>query len=89
MVRALALPFGSTCAFHQDMMLHRSEQQDPARRQNCTIEQARQLLEELRAGYRTLSTSDRDYIKHTISAVERARVTTARDEGKQCFESAL
>jgi hypothetical protein len=82
--------FGSPYAFQQDMMLHRTDHPHPGRALNCTIEEARQLLADIRAGYRSLSSNERALIKHTISAVAREQsVTTTQDEGKQCYGSAL
>jgi hypothetical protein len=57
---------------------------------NCTIEEARQLLTEIRSGYQSLSSRRRALIQHSISfAATRARILTVRDEEQQCFESAL
>ena len=39
----------------------------------CTREQARQLLEELRAAYQSLSPAERNLVKSVIGQVERAQ----------------
>lgn len=40
---------------------------------HCTRQQARQLLEDLRAAYQSLSTAERGLVKSVIAQVERAQ----------------
>jgi hypothetical protein len=72
------------------MMRNRTENNNPEPRPNCTIEEARQLLAEIRSGYQSLSIHRRVLIQQSISAAAaRAQIFIGRDEEPQCFESAL
>jgi hypothetical protein len=67
-----------------------TEGQNPEPRPNCTIEQPRELLEQIRSRYQSLSSRGRTQIKHSIAAAAlRAHNFTGKDGEQQCFESAL
>jgi hypothetical protein len=53
----------------------------------CTREQARELLEGLRAAYQSLPLADRSLIKGLIHQTRRAQGLTEMDQENECCES--
>jgi len=58
----------------------------PARRQ-CSIDQARELLEALRIAYQFLSPTERSGAKGMIGRAQRVQLMQEIDEERECFES--
>ena len=82
------LKFGMAGALYQDMMPQFTETLEDAPRPHCSIEQARELLEALRAVYQSLSLAERSLVKTMIGRAQREQVIQEIDEEKECFESA-
>jgi hypothetical protein len=54
---------------------------------HCTWEQARELLEALRAAYQSLSPAERGLVKNLVLQVGRKQLTQEMEGEKGCFES--
>jgi hypothetical protein len=53
----------------------------------CTREQARELLEQLRAAYQGLSSAERNLVKGSIWQAQRAQAIAEADTENECCES--
>jgi hypothetical protein len=53
----------------------------------CTREQARELLEQLRAAYQDLSSAERNLVKGSIWQAQRAQAIAEADRENECCES--
>ena len=67
-------------------MLRTEEMNGTSERRCCTREQARELLESLRAAYQSLSPEVRALVKIIITNRERMESAHERYEEKECFE---
>jgi hypothetical protein len=63
-----------------------TETLEQAPRRHCSSEQARELLEGLRAGYQSLSLVDRSLIRSMVVRALREQLTQEIDEERECFE---
>ena len=72
----------------QYIMLRTEEMNGMSERRCCTREQARELLEALRAAYQSVSPEIRALVKIAIASRERAEIAHERYEEKECFELA-
>jgi len=63
------------------------ETPDDAPRPHCSSEQARELLEALRAAYQSLALAERSVVKGMIGEVQREQVLHEMHEERECFES--
>ncbi|PYV92730.1 MAG: hypothetical protein DMG90_03890 [Acidobacteria bacterium] len=79
--------FGKAGALYQDMMPQLIETFEQAPRACCSREQARALLEGLRAAYQSLSLADRSSAKSVIGRAQREQSMQEIREEKECFES--
>ena len=73
MVTANRYRFGRADALLQDMMPQPVETLESSPRPRCTREQARELLEGLRAAYQSLSLAERMPVKSFVSQMGRAQ----------------
>lgn len=55
----------------------------------CTRQQARRLLEELREAYQSLSPAERGLVKAAIAKAQRAEVLQEIEQEQECFGSAF
>jgi hypothetical protein len=69
------------------MMPQLIETFENAPRPHCSREQARALLEALRAAYQSLSAAERSLLKSVIGRAQREQVKQEIDEERECFES--
>ena len=69
------------------MMPQVTETLEHAARPQCSIEQARELLEALRAAYQSLPFAKRSAVKSLIGRVQREQLMQETDEERECFES--
>jgi FixJ family two-component response regulator len=74
-------------ALCQNMMPSLIQPIEPALGPHCTREQARELLEALRAAYQSLSPADRGLVKNLVSQMERRQLLQEMEQEKRCFES--
>jgi hypothetical protein len=58
-----------------------------AARPQCSIEQARELLEALRSVYQMLGSAERGAVKSLIGQAQRKQLMHEIDEERECFES--
>ena len=79
--------FGSACALCQGMMPQLTETLEHAARPQSSIEQARELLEALRAAYQSLPFAERSAVKSLIKQAQHKDLTREIDEERECFES--
>ncbi len=71
----------------QGMVLQLTETLEHAARPRCSIEQARELLAMLSAGYQSLGLAERNAIKSLIEQARHKQLMQEVDEEKECFES--
>lgn len=69
-----SIPFGSADALCQDMMPQLTETLGHSYGPSCTREQAQELLEGLRAAYRSISLPNRSLVKTMIGQAARAQL---------------
>jgi hypothetical protein len=69
------------------MMPQLTETLEHAARSQCSIEQARELLEALRAAYQSLYLAERGAVKDLIGQAQRKQRIQEIDEERECFES--
>jgi hypothetical protein len=69
------------------MMPQLTEILEYAARPQCSIEQARELLEALQAAYQSLPFAERSAVKSLIGRVQRKQLMHEIDEERECFES--
>jgi hypothetical protein len=79
--------FGSACALCQGMMPQFTETLEHSTQPQCSIEQARELLEALRSRYQSLGPAERGAVKGLIGQAQRKQVTHEVAEERECFES--
>ena len=79
--------FGSACALCQGMMPQLTETLEHAARPQCSIEQARELLEALRSEYQSLSPVERNAVKGLIGQAQRKQLRQEINGERECFES--
>jgi hypothetical protein len=70
------------------MMPQLTETLEPTARPQCSIEQARELLEALRIAYQSLSFVECTAVKGMIGRAQRKQLMQEIDEERECFESA-
>jgi len=58
-----------------------------AARPQCSIEQARELLEALRRAYQSLCLAERGAVKGLIGQAQRKQLMQEIGEERECFES--
>ena len=64
-----------------------TETLEHAARPQCSIEQARELLEALRTAYQSLPFEERSAIKSLIKQARHKDLMREIDEERECFES--
>ena len=64
-----------------------TETPEHAARPQCSIEQARDLLEGLRASYQSLCPAERSAVKSLIGQAQRKQLMQEINEERECFES--
>ena len=69
------IEFGKAGALYQDMMPQTITTVEHSTGPHCTREQARELLEALRAAYQSLPFAQRSLVKNLIGQVQRAEAT--------------
>lgn len=81
--------FGTPSALCQSMMPELMETFESGPRQHCMIEQARELLEGLRAAYNSLPLRERTLFRNIVCHARQAQLLQETDQEKECFESAF
>ena len=79
--------FGSAYALCQGMMPQLTETLEHTARPQCSIEEARELLEALRAAYQSLGLAERSAVKGFIAQSQPKQRMQEIDEVRECFES--
>jgi hypothetical protein len=69
-----AIQFGIAGAFSQGMMPQLMERVEQIHGPHCTREEAQELLEALRAAYRSISLPNRSLVKTMVGQVARAQL---------------
>jgi FixJ family two-component response regulator len=69
------------------MMPLLTETVEAAHGPHCTCEQARELLEGLRAAYQSLAPAERGLVKNMVWHAGRKQLMQEMEEEKECFES--
>jgi hypothetical protein len=69
------------------MMPQLTETLEHAARQQCSIEQARELLEALCSSYQSLCLAERSAVKGLIGQAQRKQLRQEINGEKECFES--
>jgi hypothetical protein len=69
-----AAQFGKAGALYPDMMPQLIETFEGSRGPQCTRQQARELLEGLRAAYQSLSLAERSLVKSVVGHMQRAQL---------------
>jgi hypothetical protein len=69
------------------MMPQLTESPEQAGRPQCSIEQARELLEALRVAYQSLPFAERSAVKSLVGQTRREQLMREIDEERECSES--